>query len=256
MPHRTPILPFRPGWQLKLSLALVAASVAVFAVHFLVFRDFHHIAIYLIGDIAFMFLNILMVSLVIERLLARREKSALMRKMNMVIGTFFSDVGYELLVRFSLFVENAAELAPQLAFTPRWERRDFLAAMQAAKTFQLRVQVTPESLANLRDLLREYRPFLLRLLENPNLLEHDRFTDLLWAVFHIVDELEMRRDGLASLPASDLAHLAGDVKRAYALLAAEWAAYALHLKENYPFLFSLTVRVNPFAPHPSPIVQD
>jgi hypothetical protein len=243
-------------WRVKLSLGLLLAAAAVYAVHFLIFRDIHHIAIYLIGDIAFLFISVLAVTLVFETLLRRREKAILMRKMNMVIGTFFSDVGYELLVRFSLFVENAAELAPRLAFTPRWERKDFLAAMQAARTFQIRVRVTPESLSDLRDLLREHRPFLLRLLENPNLLEHDRFTDLLWAVFHVIDELEMRRAGLAALPASDLAHLANDVKRAYSLLTAEWTAYALHLKESYPFLFSLTVRVNPFAPDPSPIVQD
>ncbi len=243
-------------WRVKLSLGLLFAAAAVYAVHFLIFRDIHHIAIYLIGDLAFLFISVLAVTLVFETLLRRRERTILLRKMNMVIGTFFSDVGYDLMVRFSVFVENAAELAPRLAFTARWSRKDFLAAMQAAKTFQIRIQVTPESLLGLRQLLREHRQLLLRLLENPNLLEHDRFTDLLWAVFHIVDELEMRRDGLADLPAADLAHLAGDVKRAYALLAAEWTAYASHLKDNYPFLFSLAVRVNPFAAHPSPIVQD
>jgi len=30
---------------------------------------------------------------------------------------------------------------------------------------------------------------LLGLLGNPNLLEHDSFTDLLWAVFHLMEEL-------------------------------------------------------------------
>ncbi len=36
------------------------------------------------------------------------------------------------------------------------------------------------------------RDFLLRLLENQNLLEHESFTNVLWAVFHLAEELEVR----------------------------------------------------------------
>jgi hypothetical protein len=251
----TPSRP-RTRWQLKLSLALIAASAVTYGLHYLLFRDLHHIAIYLVGDIAFLFLNILVVTLVIERILARREKSALMRKMNMVIGTFFSDVGFELLGRFPSLVRNAADLAPRLTFEPRWQKKDFQAAIRAAREFAYEVGVSPASLRDLRDFLREHRAFLLRLLENPNLLEHERFTDLLWAVFHVVDELEMRREALDRLPPSDMAHLANDVKRAFSQLAGEWVAYAQHLKESYPFLFSLVVRVNPFSASASAIVQD
>ncbi|MCX6561813.1 MAG: hypothetical protein NTZ26_15030 [Candidatus Aminicenantes bacterium] len=246
----------RVSWRLKLSLALVVASAATYGLHYLLFRDLHHIAIYLVGDIAFLFLNILVVTLVIDGILARREKTALLRKMNMVIGTFFSDVGFELLGRFPSLVRNAADLAPRLAFEPRWQKKDFQAAICEAREFAYDVAVSPDSLICLRDFLRRHREFLLRLLENPNLLEHERFTDLLWAVFHVVDELEMRGDALDRLPPSDMAHLANDVKRAFSQLAGEWVAYAQHLKASYPFLFSLIVRVNPFSASPSPIVQD
>jgi len=51
----------------------------------------------MIGDIGFLFLDVLLVILFIERILARREKRAIMKKLNMVIGTFFSEVGMELL---------------------------------------------------------------------------------------------------------------------------------------------------------------
>jgi hypothetical protein len=252
----TPSRRRRISWRLKLSLALIAASAATFGLHYWIFRDLHHIAIYLVGDIAFLFLSILVVTLVIDGILARREKSVLLRKMNMVIGTFFGDVGFELLGLFPAYVRNFAALAPRLAFEPRWQKKDFLAAAGAARDFSYEVTISPDSLGSLRDFLRRHRDFLLRLLENPNLLEHERFTDLLWAVFHVIDELEMRGDGLDRLPASDLAHLANDVKRAYSQLAGEWVAYAHHLKTSYPFLFSLIVRVNPFAASPSPIVQD
>jgi len=107
------------------------------------------------------------------------------------------------------------------------------------------VDASRSDLVALHAYLAGQRPFLLRLLENQNLLEHQSFTDTLWAVFHLTDELGHRED-LATLPDSDVAHLSGDIKRAYALLASEWLAHLQHLKVNYPYLFSLAVRTNPF----------
>ena len=82
-------------------------------------------------------------------------------------------------------------------------------------------------------------------MENPNLLEHESFTNLLWSVFHLTEELIHRRN-LKDLPESDYQHLAGDIKRVYHLLILEWLDYMKHLKNNYPYLFSLAIRTNPF----------
>jgi hypothetical protein len=243
-------------WHLTLALALLGGSTAVYVIHYLIFHDLHHIFIYLIGDIAFLFITILFVTVVFENVLARREKKALLKKMNMVIGAFFSALGRDLLVKFPELVENTADLAPRLVFGKAWTRGDYAAAMESARTFAYKVRVTPASLRDLRACLLDNRVFLLGLLENPNLLEHEGFTDLLWAVFHLAEELEMRPESLEGLPAADYAHLAVDVKRAYALIAREWLAYARHLQESYPFLFALAVRINPFSPTASAIVQN
>jgi hypothetical protein len=77
------------------------------------------------------------------------------------------------------------------------------------------------------------------------MLEHESFTNLLWAVFHLTDELAHRRD-LKKLPDSDYEHLAGDIKRAYYQLVLQWLDYMKHLKHDYPYLFSLAMRTNPF----------
>ena len=242
-------------WRVSFSAILITASILTFTLHYVIFRDMRHILIYLIGDIAFMFVNVLVVTLVIEQILARREKRVLLKKLNMVIGTFFSDVGLELLRRFSEYVENGEQLSRQLDFDGHWQKKDFLRAEETARAFSYKVQVSPARIRELRGLLCGHRSFLLRLLENPNLLEHDRFTNLLWAVFHLVEELEMREESFENLPESDYIHLAGDVKRAYSQIAGEWLAYALHLKESYPFLFSLAARINPFSSNPSPVVR-
>jgi len=100
-------------------------------------------------------------------------------------------------------------------------------------------------LENVKNFLKEKRQFLLNLLENPNLLEHESFTNLLWAVFHLTEELTLRKS-LNELPETDYQHLEGDMKRAYHLLIIEWLNYMKHLKIDYPYLFSLAVRTNPF----------
>lgn len=179
-------------WTLKVGLIFVAASVLTYTLHYVIFRDLHHIFIYMIGDFGFLFIDVLLVVLLIERVLARKEKQALIKKLNMVIGSFFSEVGLKLLKKFNTFVENSESLADKLKVTDEWGNKDFDRAITEAKKFKYNMNMDKEKLCELRDYLVSKRPFLLRLLENPYLLEHDDFTDLLWAVFHLSEELEFR----------------------------------------------------------------
>lgn len=242
------------NWTLSVSLLFIGASALTYTIHYLIFRDLHHIFIYMVGDIAFLFLDVLLVILFIERLLTLREKKALMNKLNMVIGTFFSEVGMELLRKFSFFVRNAESLEKELEIKPEWNKKDFKKAITEARSFSYEIKIDKSHLSQLRDFLLSKRSFLLNLLENPNLLEHERFTDVLWAIFHLTEELVFREDRLENLPESDYQHLAGDMKRAYSQLTGEWMSYAEHLKDSYPFLFSLVARINPMNPRASAIV--
>ena len=82
----------RSNWLLYLAVALVVLSTLVYVIHFAIFRDVHHIFIYLVGDIAFVPIEVLLVTVIIHRLLGQREKRALLNKLNMVIGAFFNEV--------------------------------------------------------------------------------------------------------------------------------------------------------------------
>jgi hypothetical protein len=209
----------------------------------------------MIGDFAFLFLDVLLVILFIERLLSRRDKRSIMNKLNMVIGTFFSEVGLELLRKFSNFVINSQNLERQLELGPDWEKKDFKKAMAAVQNFSYEIKIDKSNLFEIREFLLSKRSFLMRLLENPNLLEHERFTDLLWAVFHLTEELVFRGELLDDLPDTDYEHLNIDLRRAYSQLTIEWISYTAHLKKSYPFLYSFVARVNPMNPQASPVVS-
>lgn len=243
-------------WTVNISLVFIAASALTYTLHYFLFQDTHHIFIYMIGDMGFLFIDVLLVVLFIERILNRREKRSIMKKLNMVIGTFFSEVGLTFLKKFSMFVKNSQVLEQKLQITPHWKAKQFQEAIQATKTFTYEINLDKEKLLELRDFLVKKRDFMLRLLENPNLLEHEEFTDLLWAVFHLTEELIFREDKLLELPQKDYNHLALDLRRVYSQMISAWVTYNLHLKNSYPFLFSLTMRVNPMNPEASPIVTD
>jgi len=232
-------------WQFFLALILVLLSALIYYIHYLIFRDAHHIFIYLIGDIAFVFLEVLLVTLILHQLLHYREKKSLMNKLNMVIGAFFSEVGTELLKAFSAFDKEAFKITQKLVITNDWSEKEFLKICKSVKQHSYNIDSRKGDLEAIKKFLEEKRQFLLNLLENPNLLEHESFTNLLWAVFHLTEELIHRRN-LKELPEADYQHLAGDIKRVYHLLIAEWLDYMHHLKNNYPYLFSLAIRTNPF----------
>ena len=237
----------------KAAAIFMALSGLAYFIHYLIFRDPHHIFIYMIGDLAFLPLEVFFVVIVIERILARREKQAMLHKLNMVVGAFFSEIGNRFLGDLLSHFKNREEISRQLNITQNWTRDDFKKAAAFAYNLKIDFDCRDIDLEELKTFLTQERTFLLTLLENPNLLEHDRLTDLLWAVSHLAEELEAR-PSLKNLPESDLEHLAVDIQRMYDHLASEWLDYVEHLKVNYPFLFSLILRTHPFQEHPSPIV--
>jgi hypothetical protein len=236
-----------------LALLLLLVSLALYGVDYLVFGRAPEIAAGFLGNFAFLPVYVLFVTMVIERVIRERERLAIRQKLNMVIGVFFSEAGTELLRNLADFLVDAGELPGRLRVTTRWTDRDFRDAADFLTGYELKIDSRRGDLAHLRQSLVGKREFMLGLLGNPNLLEHEAFTDLLWAVFHLLQELEVRQES-AGLPASDLEHLAGDIKRAYALLLREWIVYIRHLQEDYPYLFSLAVRMNPMDPEARPEV--
>jgi len=178
-----------------------------------------------------------------DHLLSRREQKERMEKLNMVIGVFFSEAGTTLLRKLAFF--DADREALHLPQDNAWGDACFKRYAETLAKHPFRVRADKDALARIKTFLGEKSPLLVRLLENPNLLEHETFTDLLWAVLHIKEELEFRFD-LGELTSADETHVQGDLERAYRLLAVQWLAYMRHLKTNYPYLFMVAAHRNPF----------
>jgi hypothetical protein len=171
----------------------------------------------------------------------------MLNKLNMVIGAFFSQLGTRLLKDFSALDGDVAKISERLKIKNDWDSKDFADVRLRLKSHHYNVEYSWAEFESLQKLLTKERGFLLGLLENQTLLEHQSFTDLLWAVFHLAEELACR-PSLQGIPETDSKHLTDDVKRAYRFLMLQWLEYMKHLKHNYPYLFSLAIRTNPFNP--------
>jgi hypothetical protein len=223
--------------------------------HLVFFHDLQTLLFYLFLNVVFMPVEVLLVSLIIQGLLNWREKKNRMNKLNMVVEVFFSEVGtplIKILIGFAPVIQRERE---RMIIGADWDERHFRQFRRDLRQLELEIDCRTADLDELRNFLISKRDFLLRLLENQQIMEHETFTDLLWAVFHLAEELG-QRISCSSLGSRDREHLAKDIQRVYLLLIYEWLGYMLHLKNNYPFLFSLAVRTNPFDPEAAAEIKE
>ncbi|PKL68487.1 MAG: hypothetical protein CVV30_11290 [Methanomicrobiales archaeon HGW-Methanomicrobiales-1] len=241
-------------WKLLAAIGLVTLSLALYTLHYLLFNDLHHVFIYFVGDLAFIPIEVLVVTLIIDQMLESREKQRRMEKLNMVIGTFFSTIGTPLLAQLSRADTAIGNVKGRLVIGADWHNEQFKDVRGCLENHTCSVVVDHVDMDSLRDFLVSKEDFLLRLVENPMVFEHETFTDLILGISHLTEEMKARGD-LATLPPSDRSHLETDIGRVYSQLIPEWLKYMEYLKIHYPYLFSLAIRKNPFDESASVIVR-
>ncbi len=231
--------------KLLFGLLLLCASVIVYIIHLAIFEDLHHILVFAIEDLAFVFIEVLLVSLIIEGFLERREKQRLMEKLNMLIGLFFSQLGLKLLRSFVIADENVVNIKKHVFITDEWKESDFKKTTDRILKYDYSISIDKINLEELKIFLNYQRDFLIRIMQNPSLLEHETFTELLSAVFHLQEELNFRTN-VSSISDENKEHIKNDIIRVYKLLAYEWIIYMKYLKEEYPFMFVTAKMNNPY----------
>lgn len=189
-----------------------------------------------------------------ELYMEQRDAESRRLKINMISGIFFGEIGEKLLASFLKLDANRDVLKSGIVLTASSGVNDFRAARVIVKNHIPSIQVHAADIAEFDGLLDGKKDFLLRLLENPTLIEHGRFTGIIRATFHLREELAARR-GIPELPETDLRHIAGDMDRIYLLIIPLWINYMEHLKSNYPYLYSFALRMNPLRQGHDPVVR-
>jgi hypothetical protein len=229
-----------------LIIILLISSAVLYGIQIAVFQRYSDTQFYFLQDMAFLPISVLLVTLGLNTVIVRQERKEKKEKVSVVINEFFAETGTELVIALRSHMANLEGISPKLQLAADWQDKDFSASIDAIAKYSFQAELVQEDLQSLRDTLVSKKDHLLRLFENANLMEQDRFTGMLWAVYHVYDELRSR-ESLNNLPANDILHLNLDIQRAYQILLIEWIESMRILKRKYPYLYSLAVRKCPFG---------
>ncbi len=240
----------RLSWKAKFSIVMVLLIIIIYGSNYLVLGDAEHIISYIWTHLGFIPVDILIVAFLLDEIIERKEKEAMLEKLDMLMSTFFSEVGNELISQLST-ANKYKTSTENLKSIKNWTEEDYDNKMAEIKNTSIDFQadIPPEEreefLENLRTFLESKREFIINLMINPNLLEKEEFTGLITAILHLDEELEHRKE-LELVTDADFGHLNGDMQRVYDRLVHEWVYYLKYLYKHYPYMIALIVRTNPF----------
>jgi len=236
-------------WELKLSIALLSISVFFYIINYLTFHDTTFIEKYILVQLGFLPISVLLVSVMLNSLMKRRAQQERREKLNIVVGSFFAEYGKDLLRYITKYDPHAESLAREVMHIEEMdEEKEIKEVKEKLKARKYTINMEKMNLQELKKFLMENREFSVNLLDNPVILEHETFTDLLWNVLHVTEELRKVYD-FSSLSEEDRKDIHGDIENLYALLAYEWVNYVQYLRDAYPHIFVYETKTNPFIPH-------
>ncbi len=226
-------------------VTLAIASIIIYFIQFILFDRAQDTLFYVLQDLAFLPVQVIVVTMILDRFLNQFEMRKKIKKINVIISTFFVESGTLIMVAMSTFNENHNDFCEMIQIEELSKKKNYQ-LKKLIKEFDYNIHAHPEKLEELALILNKNKAYMLDMLGNDNLLEHDSFTDMLWAVFHVGDELQSRGN-FNELDQDDLDHLSNDIFRAYMAMTLEWIDYINYLHDEYPFLHSLAIRKNPFS---------
>ncbi len=234
-------------------IILILLSAVFFLLQQLLFHNTEESEFLIFQDLIFLPLEVVILTFFLDRILKARERKERLEQINIVISAFFSETGSGALRSLNAVITDIDTVKALVDMKPSWTDKSFNSAASAVKGCPVHAALDALAVQALKNALPAKQD-IVSMFANPNLLEHDTFTDMLWALYHLVDELSSRTD-VPTLPKSDIEHLKGDISRAYSLLGYEWVMYMKHLKARYPYLWSLAIRKNPFSEQTSVVVN-
>lgn len=240
----------KADWKIKFSIVMLIIAFIFFASRAIYLGSTEEVVSYLWKQIGFIPVNILIVAILIDGIMSKKEHEAILEKIDMIMGTFFTKLGNDLVSLISSANNNSVEM-DKLKLIKNWDDKDYENTLNELKEHPIDFNSNLDGksracfLNNVHNVLSQNQDFIVNLINNPNLLKKDEFSGLLLALMHLDEELSRRGD-LSNISDIDFNHLCGDIKRVYTHLIYEWIYYLRYLNKFYPYMISLAIRTNPF----------
>ncbi|MGL4774719.1 MAG: hypothetical protein ACRC2K_14240 [Clostridium sp.] len=231
--------------KLILVITLIVLSTGMYCVHFLIFNNIKETVSNIILSLAYVPIGIFYNILIIDKILEARERIKVGKKMNMITGAFFHEIGTDLLKVIIPGDVTIQEIRECSEITSKWDEENFGLLKNTIKEYDCVLKIEYINLDSLNELLDKKDDFILNLIANPTLEEYEEFTDMLIAILHVKDELSYRLCD-CELKEYEKKHLTKDICKAYVCMLNQWVDYIAHLKIYYPALFIKALINSPF----------
>ena len=238
----------RLSFEAKLAIVLIISSIVIYSIFYLLFHDITFLEEYLLIHLGFLPISVLLVTLLLDGLLKRREKTERIEKLNIVMGTFFAELGKDLLRYLSKYDKEIESIARELMRVEDFKEEDFERIKRELVRRRYNIDIDKINLYELRKFLLNHKEFAISLLDNPAIIEHEAFTELLWNVLHVTDELK-RVPSFENIEPEDYKDIKGDIEKLYKLLIYEWVRYVQYLRKRHHHIFIYEAKTNPLVPH-------
>ena len=217
------------SWKFKFAIVMLIIASIFFVSRIIVLGDPEEVVAYLWKQIGFIPVNILIVALLLDGIMSKKEREAILEKLDMLMGTFFTEIGNDLISEISKANKNKSK-TKDLKSIKNWTDKDYENKLKELRDspidFEADVPLEDreEFLTSIHVSIEKNREFIINLINNPNLFEKDEFSALVLALLHLDEELSRRGD-LSNIDDVDFNHLTGDIKRVYTHLVYEWIYY-------------------------------
>ena len=114
----------RMSWKVKFSIIMILLIIIIYGSNYLVLGDAEHIISYVWTHLGFIPVDILLVAFLLDEIIERKEKEAMLEKLDMLMSTFFSEVGNDLISQLSAANKYKTN-TENLKSIKNWEEKDY-----------------------------------------------------------------------------------------------------------------------------------
>ena len=239
--------PFRHKLTMKqIVVLLICTSAVLYVLHYLIFRDLHHIGIFFLHDLAGMPLEVILVTLFFDKIIEKAHEEENQSKLSIIETLFFNESGGNMLRYLSTFDPNFSLLSDILAVRMDWKSIDYQSAKIHLEDYSFRLDVEKVDFFGLHYHLDERHAYYRNILENPALTQSSEFTEMVMKIYLMWEELDCRTD-LYNLDLHEKHYLGELLTEIYQELVEYWLDNAYnHSIHNRPRLHRL-IETSPFV---------
>ena len=229
----------------QLILLLLCASALLYAIHYLIFRDLHHLAIFGLHELAFVPLEVILVTLGLDQLVEKTHREEARSKVSIIETLYFNESGGTMLRYLTSFDPGAARLRELLQVTEDWHSSDFRQAIRQLKSYPFLLDLDRIDFFGLHYHLSQRHEYYRSMLENPALTQSEAFTEMIMKIYLLWEELDGRTN-LYQLPEKDRNYLAELLHEIYRELTEYWLDNVYNHSIHNRFRLHRAIESNPF----------